>query len=366
MAEQGFIVKRDDLRQARTVEDSPAPLAPGQVRLRIDSFALTSNNVTYGAFGDAMHYWDFFPCDIAGWGRIPVWGFADVVESTVEALPVGERIYGYFPMSTQVVLQPVQVNDGGFVDGAPHRRELHAVYNRYLRCAKDPGYSPAHEAEIALLRPLFATSFLIDDFLADNGFFGARQVLLSSASSKTAYGTAFCLSQRRGSPQAVKVTGLTSPGNLAFTRGLGCYDAVLGYDDIATLPPEVPTVYVDMSGSAPVRAAVHGHFGDTLAYSCSVGGTHWNELGGGKGLPGPRPTLFFAPAQIKKRSADWGPAGLGQRIADAWTAFMKPVTDPRSPWLTVVRGRGPQAVEQVYRELIDGRSDPQQGHLLSL
>lgn len=366
MAEQSFIVKRDDLRQARTVDDTPAPLSPGQVRLRVDSFALTSNNVTYGAFGDAMHYWDFFPCDIEGWGRIPVWGFADVVESAVDGLPVGERIYGYFPMSTQVVLQPVQVNDSGFVDGAPHRRDLHAVYNRYTRCARDPGYAREHEAEIALLRPLFATSFLIDDFLADNGFFGARQVLLSSASSKTAYGTAFCLSQRRGSPDAVIATGLTSPANLEFTRALGCYDQVLAYDDVATLARDVPTVYVDMSGSAPVRAAVHGHYGDTLAYSCSVGGTHWNELGGGKGLPGPRPTLFFAPAQIKKRSADWSPGGLAQRLADAWTAFMKPVADPRGPWLTVVRGRGPRDVEQTYRELIDGRTDPRQGHMLSL
>ena len=87
-----------------------------------------------------------------------------------------------------------------------------------MRCSADPGYDAAREAEQALLRPLFMTSFLIDDFLADTGFFGARRVMLSSASSKTAYGTAFCLSLRRGSPNAVKVIGLTSAGNLAFTR----------------------------------------------------------------------------------------------------------------------------------------------------
>jgi hypothetical protein len=103
-----------------------------------------------------------------------------------------------------------------------------------------------------------------------------------------------------------------------------------------------------------------------LRYSCSVGGTHWTELGGGKGLPGPRPTLFFAPAQIKKRLGDWGPGGLNERIAEAWAAFMKPVTDAQRPWLTVVRGQGPQEVEQVYRALIDGRTNPQEGHLLSL
>ena len=56
-----FAVDQADLRRSRWLERPAAPLAPGEVRLRIDRFALTSNNVTYGAFGEAMHYWDFFP-----------------------------------------------------------------------------------------------------------------------------------------------------------------------------------------------------------------------------------------------------------------------------------------------------------------
>jgi hypothetical protein len=327
---------------------------------------LTSNNITYGAFGEAMHYWEFFPCDVEGYGRIPVWGFADVEASTVPGIEVGERFYGYYPMSTHVTLQPVKMNIGGFVDGAAHRSELHALYNRYIRCASDPGYSKENEAQIALLKPLFSTSFLIDDFLADNDFFGAQAVILSSASSKTAYGTAFCLHQRRLAGGSVKVIGLTSPANDKFTRGLGCYDEVIHYDDLTTIPPDVPTVYVDMSGSAAVRSDIHHHLGDSLTHSCSVGGTHWTELGGGKGLPGPRPTLFFAPARVAKRMTDWGGGELQKRIAFAWQAFMKPVTDAESPWLTVVRGKGPSDVEQAYRELIDGRANPQQGHVLSL
>jgi hypothetical protein len=289
-------------------------LGDGTVRLRIDAFALTSNNITYAAFGDAMNYWDFFPTGDAATGCIPVWGFGDVVESRCESIAVGERVYGYLPIASDVVLQPARITPAGFLDGSEHRRTLHAVYNQYSRCAADPGYVPAREAEQALLRPLFTTSFLIDDFLGDNAFFGARCVVLSSASSKTAYGTAFCLAQRRGSADAVKVIGLTSPGNRAFTRALGCYDEVLSYDDVASLPADVPTVYVDFSGSVSVRSSVHEHFGDTLAYSCSVGGTHWEALGSGKGLAGPRPVLFFAPAQIKKRNADWGPDGLQQRL----------------------------------------------------
>ncbi|HJV59644.1 MAG TPA: DUF2855 family protein, partial [Albitalea sp.] len=292
-----FIVRRDDLRQTRTVEQpaSETPLPPGGARLRIDCFALTSNNVTYAAFGETMRYWDFFPCDLAGWGRIPVWGFADVIESTADGVAAGERFYGYWPMSSEVVLHPVQVNADGFTDGAAHRSELHPLYNRYLRCSTDPGYAAEQEGLTAVMRPLFTTSFLIDDFLADNRFFGASMVLLSSASSKTAYGTAFALSQRRGQPGAPRVVGLTSRGNIAFTQGLGCYDEVLPYEAVTSLPRETAALYVDMSGNAALRTSVHAHFDARLMYSCSVGGTHWSELGGAKGLAGPRPVLFFAP-----------------------------------------------------------------------
>jgi hypothetical protein len=359
-----FIVERHQLKHTQWVQSEPAALPEGAVRLTIDAFALTANNITYAAFGDAMNYWAFFPTGDAATSCIPVWGFANVTESRAAGVAVGERFYGYLPVASDVVLHPARITPAGFVDGAEHRRELHAVYNQYTRCAADPGYASAHEAEQALLRPLFMTSFLIDDFLADNAFFGARTVVLSSASSKTAYGTAFCLAQRRGGADAVKVIGLTSPGNVAFTRALGCYDEVLTYDAVSTLPAAEPTVYVDFSGNAAVRAAVHQHFDEQLTYSCSVGGTHWDALGGGKGLAGPRPVLFFAPAQAKKRSADWGPAGLQQRMAGAWGAFMKPVTNPASPWLRVVRGEGRAAVEAVYTALLDGRTNPAEGHIL--
>ncbi len=361
-----FIVERKQLDRARWAHSEPAALAEGAVRLRIDAFALTSNNITYAAFGDAMNYWGFFPTGDAATGCIPVWGFANVVESRCAGIAAGERFYGYFPIASDVVLQPARVTPAGFFDGAEHRRELHAVYNQYSRCAADPGYTAAREAEQALLRPLFTTSFLIDDFLADNAFFGARSVLLSSASSKTAYGTAFCLALRRGGADAVRVVGLTSAANLAFTRGLGCYDVVLTYDAVNALPAGVPSVYVDFSGSVAVRAAVHGHFGESLAYSCSVGGTHWNALGSGKGLPGPRPVLFFAPAQIKKRNVDWGAPGLQQRLAAAWGKFMRSVTDTANPWLRVVRGEGRSAVESTYAGLLAGSVDPTEGHVLSV
>ena len=44
-----------------------------------------------------------------------------------------------------------------------------------------------------MYRPLFFTSFMLADQLEDNDWFGAEVLVLSSASSKTAYGTAFLL-----------------------------------------------------------------------------------------------------------------------------------------------------------------------------
>lgn len=371
---QRFQVMRSQLRTSRLVSDPDAPvarpLADGEARLRIDQFALTSNNITYAAFGEAMKYWDFYPAGDAAWGTIPVWGFAEVVESRAEGVAVGERCYGYWPMGRYVVVLPKRVGQRGFSDGAAHRAERAAVYNCIERCAADPGYSAALEPQQALLKPLFITSFLIDDFLADAMCFGAQQVLLSSASSKTAYGTAFCLALRRGQPGAPRIVGLTSAGNLEFCRSLGCYDELRVYDTPGAMDRGTPSVYVDFAGNAALRRSVHEHFGDALRYSCSVGGTHWDELGSGRDLPGPKPTLFFAPARITRRSAappaGWGPAELHTRIAAAWAAFMQPVNDPATPWLRVRSARGPQAVQQACLALLDGKVDARDGLMLSL
>lgn len=361
-----FTVARADLRDARIEDDVVPALAAGQVRLRIDSFALTANNITYAAFGDAMHYWDFFPCSDPTRGCIPVWGFAEVTASQVDGVVPGERFYGYYPMAQQVTLSPVRVGPAGFGDGAPHRRELAAFYNHYTRCSADPAYRADQEAQIALLRPLFSTAFLIDDFLAEQRFFGARTLLLSSASSKTAWATAFCLAQRRDHGGTLRIVGLTSAANRDYTEGLGLYDQVCSYEVLPEVAAGGDVVYVDFSGAAALRQQVHERYGDRLAYSCAVGGTHWQDLGSAHGLPGPRPTLFFAPARIRQRMADWGPTGLAERLAAAWQAFMQPVNDPANPWLRVVRGAGPQALRSAYLAQLDGRVPAAEGQVLSL
>jgi hypothetical protein len=360
-----FLVRKDQFTITE-LRETPAPaLEDGQVRLGVDKFALTANNITYAAFGEAMSYWNFYPA-ADGWGRIPVWGFGTVLESRAPGVAAGEKFYGYYPMSSEVVLQPARSSATGFLDGAEHRAALHPVYNSYARCSADPFYAAPTEDLQALLRPLFMTSWLIDDFLADNQFFGAAAeapatLLLSSASSKTAYGTAFQLAQRAG----IEVVGLSSAANLEFCRSLGCYHRVLSYEQLDLVPADAACVYVDFAGNAGLRRRIHERFAN-LKYSSSIGGTHVEQLGGAKDLPGPRATLFFAPAQIKKRSAEWGADVLGRRLLAAWQDFVARVGDPAAPWLVVRQHAGPHAVQAAYLEVLGGRGDPRLGHMLSL
>lgn len=355
-----FEVGRKDLRATR-VHAEPLECPADGVLCRIDRFALTANNITYGVFGDAMAYWQFFPAS-AGWGRIPVWGFGEVVESKHEAIAVGERLYGYWPMATHAVLQPAKVTDTQFMDGAAHRRPLPAPYQVYMRLARDPLHDAKHEDHRAILHPLFFTSWLIEDFLADNALFGARQVVLASASSKTALGVAFLLKHRRGHGPLPQTVGLTSPGNKAFCKQVGYYDQVVTYDALASLPANVPTVFVDMAGDGKLLHAVHHHFKDQLKYSCIVGATHWENRETQHQLPGAKPQFFFAPTQVGKRSKDWGYDGLVGKLGEGWRTFLPSV----ERWLEVRTGRGPEAVAATYREVLEGRQPPKLGHMLAL
>ena len=106
-----------------------------RVLFRIDTFGLTANNVTYAVVGDLMGYWRFFPTADDPWGRVPVWGFADVEASSHADVAEGERYFGYWPMSSHVLLEPVGVGPHGFTDGAAHRADLSPIYNRYQRAA---------------------------------------------------------------------------------------------------------------------------------------------------------------------------------------------------------------------------------------
>jgi hypothetical protein len=345
MAAWDLLVDRKDLRKAQIVPAQATALADGEVRLEVERFSLTANNITYGIIGDAFGYWKFFPAP-DGLGRIPVWGFATVTESRVADAPVGLRLFGYLPMSTGFVMQLAKGRNG-FVDRAPHRAELPPTYNAYNEAPADP-----LDDHRALLRPLLMTSFLLDDFLGEDE--ALTSLVLSSASSKTALGLAW-FAKARGR----EVIGLSSPANAKLIAGLGLHDKVLAYDDVASLKTKGAAAFVDFAGDRAATAKVHAPVGDSLARSIIVGATHWEAGGGQVEIPGPTPSLFFAPDQIRKRMADWGPGEVEARFDKGLRAF---VAD--SPWLNLVQHQGQQGLTDAYHMVLEGRVRPQDGHII--
>jgi hypothetical protein len=344
-----FLVDRSDLSATRIVAAPAADevaLEPGQVLLEVERFSLTANNITYGVVGDRLGYWSFFPAP-EGKGRIPAWGFARVVRSNDAELPEGLRLYGYLPMSTHMAAQ-FSPTRGGFMEVSPHRSALAAAYNRY-----DISKEAAEDDHKALLRPLFATAFLLDRYIAEIAPEGT--VLLSSASSKTALGLAWLLAGR-----GRKAVALTSERNMGFVAGTGLYRQAICYADLATLTVEGPAVFVDFAGDAAVRAAVHRRLAPQLVHSAIVGVTHWTEpSAAAESLPGPAPAFFFAPHHMASRAAEIGAAELTARIAAALAGF---VADSR--WLAIESHRGPRALADLYARLLQGDARPEAGHIV--
>jgi len=359
-----LLTKKDSLGETKTDAIS-VTLGPKDVVLKVDQAAITTNNITYAAFGDAMDYWQFFPTHLEDWGHMPVWGFADVVHSELDGIDVGERIYGYFPLASHLVVQPVRISERGFYDGSEHRLGLTSAYNQYTRSTTevDPGYRVDKEMYQSLVRPLFITSYMLADFLVDNNAFDAHQLVVSSASSKTAYGTAYCL--KKSNPE-LNLIALTSSKNVAFVEGLGCYDAVMSYDDYTDISADIPTTYVDFSGNEGLRERLHIHFGDYLVYDCFAGSAQHTEFLKDLGFPGPKPIMFFAPIQIKKRNKDFGGPEVTRKFSAAQNEFISHLADAKPAWMDIQEHAGFTATQKLITALHSGEVDPHIGNIVRL
>lgn len=359
-ASTDFLVAKKNFRKTEFVAgiDPGIELADGEILLKIDRFGFTANNVTYAATGDSLKYWQFFPSSSEEWGRIPVWGFGNVFRSNHTSLSEGDRIYGYLPMSTFTLLKPDRISPEGFFDTTPHRRNLPAAYNSYNLCSGDPAYDPAFESQQMLLRPLAITSFLLEDFLFDKNLFGAKSVLVSSASSKTALAFAFFLSQRKS--KDCKIIGLTSAHNKESIRSLGYYDELISYEEVGSLPKTTSTIFVDMAGNGKLTREIHAYFQENLVYSVVVGVTHWEERSEEENLPGPKPSFFFAPARIRKRTVDWGRGGVETKFGESWKLFLPSI----SKWMNIKKASGKDEILSTYLEVLEGKSPPATGNII--
>lgn len=350
-----FVVDKKNLKKFKFIYSPVKPLEQEQILVEVQKFGLTSNNITYASLGNAYRYFDFFPTE-EGWGIIPVWALGLVIESKNSGVKVGERIYGYFPFSSFAILQPHSFTGGSFYVLRNHLPPDRKVYNQYYLSTQDPFYKSIHEDEMLIYRPLFFTSFFLEDFLRANNLFDAEKVVILSASSKTAICLALLLHAHN-----IPVVGLTSRGNLEFVRKLGYYQECFSYQDIHLMNPRSQVVVTDMAGNNVVLNQVYEYFQNNMKACIGVGLTHYDQPGAPSIVPKQKKQVFFAPAWIKKRQEELGFA-LVDLMKTGWNLCLQ----NSHKWTALSYGHGQTDCASVYKALAKGSVDPQQAWILSV
>lgn len=338
-------------------ETLSSELSENEVLFKVDRQALTANNISYASAGDMLDYWGFFPTD-EGWGRIPGMGWGEVIASAHPDVALGERTWGFYPYSTHHKILAGKISSDSFSDVSKHRANHAPIYTQFDRSSTNPIYEKTREDQDSLLRGLFLTSWLVEDLIDMNKSFASEACLITSASSKTSIALAHCVKER-GKLSSI---GITSPGNVAFCKSLGCYDQVLTYNDISKINASLAVVMVDMAGNAEVISKLHHHYGDNMKYSCRIGATHFDKMGSSKNLPGAKPVFFFAPSHREARSAELGTEAFTKKMWEAFASFREFCDS----WITVEHSYGADSVAQTYQSVLKGKANPSTGQIVSM
>ncbi|WP_212748459.1 DUF2855 family protein [Maribacter algarum] len=359
-----FQVNQNIFIRNRIVEtpSSELKLDEGDVLVKVEKFAYTANNITYAVAGDTIGYWQFFPPvgeNTDGWGVIPVWGFASVVESKTDEIPIGDRLFGYFPPAKYLKMKPVGCKEKRFIDGSPHRSELPVGYNIYRRVHNEKNYNSQNDRERMLLFPLHLTSFCLWDALQEKEWYGAKQLIILSASSKTSTGLGYALKSDENAPNVI---GVTSRRNLETVKNLNIYNHCLTYKEVTSIDSRIPTVIVDMSGNQDVLAALHTHLGDQMKFTSNVGLTHWANAKPKEGIISERSKFFFAPGHIQKRMKEWG----AERFDQKTTSFLMKTTAKTKSWLKFKQLNGLHELVALHPLVCAGVLPPDEGLIVNL
>jgi len=363
-----FEVAKNALNKTRILPlNIEQALSDNEVLLKVAKFALTANNISYGITGDILGYWLFFPTDNlkeqTQWGRLPVMGFAEVVASRCQHINVGERVWGFMPMATHVKILAGRVSATQFSDINPCREGFSPLYSSFVRIQNNPFYQANNEDFDILLRGLFTTSWLVDDFMFDHHYFKAQQYLITSASSKTSIALAFTIKERGERP----AIGITSAANQNFVESLGCYQKVINYNEISSLDPTIASILVDMAGGQTTLSAIHHHFNKQLYYSCQIGATQHDDIDINDtlffdNLPGVKPEFFFAPKQLKKRSVDGDANDTMNKINGSLLRYIEFCHSI----ITINHTKNVNQVDAIYQQVLAGTADASVGQINSL
>lgn len=253
-----------------------------------------------------------------------------------------------------------------------------------------------------LYRPLFWTSYWCEDWLHTSKYRnGASQILISSASSKTAFCLAYLIGKRisRGEIDSkVKIVGLTSKKNLAFTKNLGLYHDVLDYNSFSSAKQlngsrDSRWIYVDVAGNDDLNKRIFAHFASPytgkLAAWIALGMTNlspsssnassidWNantfaqpaspssasdSAGSSTSSFWPVLEQFFMPEWLDVRKHQLSIAEIFARQNVAWKELMADC----GGWVRLTRVYGAEKVQEAYGYVAKEGLGPDRGLIWSL
>lgn len=348
---KSLVINRGQLSES-DIHTNTTTIQQGQALLEIESFAMTSNNITYAVVGEQMSYWNFFPTQ-EGFGIIPTWGFARVTESQHDNINIGDRFYGYYPMGQHLVIQPDRITEFGFIDVAAHRTSLPPVYNSYTKVSPEASDKDYY---MSILRPLFMTSYLNYFFLKSNDFFTANQIILTSASSKTALALAYMLKSNK-LDDGKKIIGLTSKRNIDFVKASQYYDQVLAYDEVISID-HTESVTVDFAGNSKTLLAIQNHLSSHSKFMSMIGLTDWTSID--QSAPLKNAKFFFAPDFAVKYYKKHGAGPANAMVQDT----MKQFIEQASAWIEIEIIESLEALQPLYVNMLNGQIDPSKGYIV--
>jgi hypothetical protein len=333
-----------DLASSKIHRHAPPTLHPGDVLVDIEHVALTANTMTYAAMGDALGYWSLYPGSAPGWGCIPAWGHGQVRESRIEGIENGTRLFGLWPMASQALLSGRR-SRLGVRDSSPHRKTVNPVYNQYA--IEEATNADARQLR-AVFHPLFVTSFVLAQHLADQEHsLGAVELVVVSASSKTALGAAYSLQGRR------QLVGLTSGRNAQWLTGTGLFESVVPYEALDGLAGTGACVVLDFSSDQLLLNRVTSLLGDRCKRLVRIGATHGGPVGhdASQSKDWPDTVLFSGPENIERYAGVWGPEEFDRRLRRALAGFM----EATSPHFALHHFDGEDGTLAAYDSVREGR-----------
>ncbi len=182
---------------------------------------------------------------------IPAWGLARVHRTNHPEIAEGSLYYGFWPIAPYSVRAITGVDHGARV--AYHDIPRFKGVREWLKLIEADDFS----LMVSEYFEYFKIGITYAREIRDFGYFGAEQLVLTSASSSSSQVIAMCVKELNPS---MSIIGLTSQRSLGLVKSLPFYDDVYTYDDIEASPNAKPTLFFDVLGKEAVATECFDHF----------------------------------------------------------------------------------------------------------